>query len=212
MLGTADELDLINAALARLAGGVVLHLDEETSLAALTRRAYDTVTDAVLSRHRWQHLSKTAPLQRLADRPVDGYAYAYQPPADAITPPLALYADPARRDSALRDYAIEGREIHANVAALWGTFGRRLSPDQWTPALRVTMIAALAAELAVPVCDDRDMAATLRAEAFGPAQMQGTGGLFAQAIQADHAAAPPMPALLAGPQALLTYPVDWMNV
>ena len=213
MNGLPDEISLVNAALARFGGGVIASFDEETDLAATCVALYPTLVDAVLSRHDWKHLVKTSKLQRLADAPENGFLYAYLPPADAFTAPRRLL-ERLRPACVLRDYVMEGLAICCDAADVWGAYGRRLSPDQWTPALRLAMIPAIAADLCVAVCDDKDMAAMLRQEAFGPPQMQGRGGLFAQAIDADHAAAPGQPALLAGPSPLSgysAYPVDWMR-
>lgn len=208
MNGLPDELSLVNAALALIGQHAIVSFDEETDLADLCVRLYDTIVDSVLTAHAWQHLQKTQPLQRLAETPVNGWRFAFQAPADALGPPRKLLADPRQPDSPLRRFALEGVTIYADEPALWGLYVRRLSPDQWTPSLRLALTRALAADLCVPVCEDKDLAAQLRADAFGPPQMQGQGGLLAKALAADAAAAPQHAPLLApGFEAAL--PSDW---
>lgn len=220
MNGLPDEISLVNAALAKFAGGDIGDFEEDTELAGLCVKLYRDVIDAILSRHRWTCLDRTTPLQRLADAPQNGYAYAYSPPADAFSRPRALYRSIKPR-AVLRDHVVEGTTVCCDEPAVWGCYGRRLSPDQWPPDLRLLMVSALAAELCVPVCEDKDLAQIFRAEAFGPPQMGGQGGLFGQAITADHAAATPNPPLFeegrsplgpnGGPSAFSAYPANWLS-
>ena len=189
MFQIQNEIDLANAALMRISAGQISDFSEDTDLANIVVTVFPSIIDSLLTQYDWQHLRKTVPLQRLAEVPVNGWKYAFAWPVGAITVVRRLLSDATRRESIVRDFAVEGRTIYSNEQALWGVFGFRLSPDQWLPALREGAVAALAAAFCVPVTENLEQAQMLRAEAFGTPQMNGSGGLIGAAIAMDHAQA-----------------------
>ncbi|MCA0425414.1 MAG: hypothetical protein LCH61_19235 [Proteobacteria bacterium] len=185
----ASDIDVVNAALARIGGGDIMALDEDTELAGVCARIYPVVRDRVLSHHDFQHLRATRKLERVAAEltPPNGYPYAFQRPVEAVSPVRRLLTDPKNPDSLVRDFIIEGALVCCSVTEVWGIYNVMLTPDQWMPDLRDALIVALAADLTVAVCEDKDLAALLHQQAWGSPAMQGRGGLMAKAVASDHA-------------------------
>jgi hypothetical protein len=113
-----------------------------------------------------------------------GWAYAYNLPP-RLSAPVLVMTNPRRPDMPLRNFAIEGAFLHADVNPVYAVFMNMMDPNLWSPQFRAAVTVALASALAVPVTHDLNLKIELAREAFGPYEMDGRGGLVGQAIAAE---------------------------
>lgn len=195
-----SHLKVMNAALARIAGGQIMAEDEDTELAAQVIAIYYARLDAVLGMHDWSFAGKTFKLDAVpkdADHDYDatdkkfitGWLHAFLMPGTRLSLPRRLLVDPRRPDSPLRDFSIEQNVVYADHEKLYGTFTVRADPIAWKKDFALGIKAIVAADLCVPVTHDSNLAATIRTEAEGTPQEQGRGGLIGRALAADAAGA-----------------------
>ncbi|MCW2317475.1 hypothetical protein SAMN06265338_103219 [Rhodoblastus acidophilus] len=187
MAQTIDDVTICNRALARLGGGQIVSLDEDTDLARQCVAVYDDLLEAALTLYHWKWPRRTKALDRLDEVPENGYLYGYGFPAGAISNPIKVLADPRNPDYPLREFVVEGRTLYTNAIAVWGAFVFRLSPDLWPPVFRLAFQTWLSAALAIPVSQDANLAAQLEQQAIGAPSEQGRGGIMGRAIAIDGA-------------------------
>lgn len=190
-----DELAVANKALAVFAGGSITAFDEGTPLADTCNAIVPHIIDRCLISQAWRMNLATRRLERIAfttedPLPPNGYRFGYAFPANALRGPFRISTVRDRRTPPLRDWTREGRRVFCDAEDIFGEFLLRLSPDQWGPTFLDFVVTACAAELVVPVCDDKDHAAELHAKAWGTAREGGRGGLAGKVLDEDIATNP----------------------
>lgn len=195
---TFDHRKVINRGLARIAAAPIGGLDEDTDKARQAIAVYFDRLDATLGLYHWSFAGKT---YRLDQAPTDGaddyvtaqkrwftgYRYAYAMPGTRMALPRTVMTDPRLPKLPEREFTIEGDRIYCDRTPLYARFTVRVDPQIWLPAFRLAVIVALAADLAIPVTHDKDLADKLRAQAEGTPQENGRGGLIGRAIGMDAA-------------------------
>lgn len=189
MADLPDDLSVINEALARIGGAPLFALDEETKRASAVIHIYRTVVPDAFAAHRWHWARRTAPLDRLAVTPETGWRFAYALPGDRIGAPVKVLDNPRCPDLPLRDYIVEGGELHCDREAVWATCVRAVPPAAWEPAFRQAVIVALAATFCLPETHDTKLQAVLEQTAWGSPSEGRRGGLMGRAIALDAASA-----------------------
>jgi hypothetical protein len=195
---THDKRSIINNALARIGGGEVVAIDEDTDLAAQCNAVYDDEIASLLALYEWSFNARTYSLDVLAPTAANdfdasinkfrnGWRYGFQLPGGRLAPPRRILTNPRLPDQPLRDFAIEGASVFADYSALWATVSVDADPTVWPAPFRKAATVALAAGLCVPVTQDKNLAAALREDAQGPPEYQGRGGMIGQAIAFDAA-------------------------
>jgi hypothetical protein len=193
----------MNAALARIGAAPIMAETEDTELAAQVVAVYYDRVDAILGMHPWKFARQTFRLDEIAPTPDNGYDAAakifangwkrsFALPGTRIGEPRSVLANPRNPDYPLRDYAIEGDRIYADTGPLWVAFTVRVAPAVWAsnPLFRLAATTAVAADLAVPVTHDKDLAAQLLTDAEGTPSEAGRGGMIGRAMAHDLAGAP----------------------
>lgn len=181
-----DEVSIANMALAVFAGGSITALDEGTDLADTCRLIVPRMIDRCLIAQAWRMNHATRQLEQIAGPlPPNGFRNGFAFPAAALRGPHRVATSRDLRGAPLRDFAIEGRRLYADADQVFAAFTLRLSPDQWGPTFLDFCVTACAAELVVPVCDDKDHAAGLHARAWGGPREGGRGGLCAKVLDED---------------------------
>lgn len=180
-----DDLKIANNALALIGELPIGAFEDESPTAQLLRAIYDDAIEWVMTKYRWSFLRQTVQLQRLAGLPIDGFAYAYQLPADRLALPTRYLADPRTPTAALREFMVEGDAVHAMVKEVWAVVPVRQPPALWPAYFRALATNALAARLARPVTHDSTLASGLLVETYGTDSAQGSGGMFGQAVLID---------------------------
>ncbi len=195
MTDVLDEVSIANRALAVFGGGSITAFDEGTPLADNCRLIVPRIMDRCLIAQGWRMNLVTRRLERIgftdADpQPPNGWRYGYAFPADALRGPFRVSRHRDVRTGAFREWSREGRRVFTDAEEIFGEFLVRLSPDQWGPTFLDFAITACAAELVVPVCEDKDHAAELFAKAWGTQREGGRGGLSAKVLDEDVATDP----------------------
>lgn len=205
MAETIDDATILNRALARIGAGDVAGRDEDSELAAQAWSVYDDTVETAFGCYAWKWCLRTVALDRLAaggsnGAPANGWAYGFNAPAGALGGPQALFLAPRNPGYPLRDFQVEGGIVYANADTLWGRYALKIEPALWPPLFRTALTTWLAAELAVPVTHDKDLAATLRQAAIGSPSENFQGGLMGRAIALDTVSSgDPQPILAADP-------------
>lgn len=202
---TIDDVTIINRALARVGAPGIFSLDEDTALARQAVAVYYDRRDACLGLYPWSFAKLTYRLDRLAEEPQNGWRYAYALPGTRLGTPLKVLTDPQRADFPLRRFAIEANALYCDEGAVWATVLARVDPSAWPAYFRLAVIMLVAADLAVPVAHDTNLADQLRALGEGTPSEQGRGGLIGRAMIADAAGAPSAAPLLAADPFTVAY-------
>lgn len=202
MAEVIDDRYIINRGLTRIGSARISSLTEDTSLCQQARGVYYDRVDAILGMHDWSFAGKTFRLSQLAEvsdygfdlasnKFNNGWRYAFDLPGERIgSTPRRVLVDPRRPDDPFRDYAIEEGRLFADRTPLWALVTVRATPASWSAPMRLAVIVAVAADLAVPITHDTKLAAELKMEAEGAPEMQGRGGLIGNAIAKDMAGNP----------------------
>lgn len=189
MTEIVDDLHIINRALARIGSSPIGAIDEETPKTRQCNAVYRDRIDSLIGLYDWSFARKTYALDLLAEAPLNGWTYAFALPGTRLSAPWRVLRDPRRPDDPFRRYALEEDRLYADVKPLWATFGVRVNPQIWPPAFRLAAIVGVAADLCVPIAQDKTLAAELREQFEGSPEQQGRGGLVGQAISRDAAGA-----------------------
>jgi hypothetical protein len=107
-----SETDICNLALGHLGEARITSLEEDGAAARACALHYDNVREQVLRSHRWNFAQSRKVLSRVADRPVFGWKYQYEIPADCLR--VAEFNDSEAGDVLTAPYIIEGRRLLTN--------------------------------------------------------------------------------------------------
>lgn len=117
-----SEVDICNAALAKLGAESILTRNDNNNRARVVNGRYDSVRDAELRRHRWRFAIKRVSLPALAVAPDSDYARQFQLPNDFLRlieggdiKSAADLGDFRSTDSSL--YSVEGRTLLTSLPA-----------------------------------------------------------------------------------------------
>lgn len=187
---TIDRATIINEALTDIGAGPMFSIDDGSELSEQIEATWRRVVDQVFGMHDWSFARKTFKNKRLADRPDNGWAYAFELPGNRIGNPLKIMDRAGQSPSPLRCFAIEEGLLFANVKDTWSLCKVLVDPDYWDPSFRAAFVIALSGYLAIPVWADQDLREAKLVEAFGTPSREGTGGLFGRLMGQDKASAP----------------------
>lgn len=182
-----NRTDIINRSLVRI-GAAPLQSDAVGSASAYVL-TYEQVIDALLSLYPWSFARGLARLNRLAAPPGAHWAYAFDLPTAMLGSPRAAFDDATRRVP-LMDYELQDRLLLTDAPDVWLLFTKRADPGIWPAHFRELAVLLLAAEYALAVREDAVLRERLRADAMGPPQMMGEGGLMARVKSLDSQAQP----------------------
>lgn len=180
-----------NMALAVFGGGAITAFDEGTPLAATCKLIVPRIIDRCLIAQAWRMNRVTRQLEGITfdpdtdPQPPNGFKRGFSFPADALRGPFKVSRTRDTRTGAFREFEIEGRRLFCDLETVFASFVIRLAPAQWGPTFLDFAVTACAAELVVPVCEDKDQAAELFAKAWGGPREGGRGGLSAKVLDED---------------------------
>lgn len=181
------RLEIVQRAQARIGDEP---LRAETDAGADTHLAiYDSVRDDLLTRFPWTWATITRRLTRLVTAPGAHWSYFYQLPSDMLGAPRAVY-DRSDARIPFTGYELTENRLATNAEEIWLRYAKRADPGLWPGYFVELLTIAVMAELAMSVREDRVMQAHLLERAFGPAHLNGEGGLFAHAAAIDTQARP----------------------
>lgn len=190
----SDETELtkamvVNWALVELGMSPTFTTDDATTLGGVVDIFWPRCEAICFGLHDWTFNRKTFLLTRQAETPVTGYAYGFDLPGGRLGEPRKFLSDP-RRETPVRDTRIEANTVFADEPVLYAVCTVRVAVSAWDPMFADAFAVALAAQLAVPLLQDVEMAGDKEQLAFGDRRQAGTGGRFGRLIAQNLAAHP----------------------
>lgn len=193
---TIDDRTIINSGLARIGASPIGALNEDTPKARQCLAVYYPLIDDLLGRRQWSFADQVYRLDALAhdalnnwdatqNKFINGWLYGYALPAVRLSPPHRVLRDPRRPDDPWREFTVEGGYLYCDYTPIWALFTVRARPDVWAPAFQRAATVLAAADFAVPIMHDANLAAALRAEGHGTPEQNGMGGLIGMAAVQD---------------------------
>lgn len=153
---TVDETVICNLALGWLGARLITSLDDADSVeASLCQSNYATSRDATLEARDWTFASTRCVPNKLADPPAFGFGSAFQLPPDNIRV-MQAGADVTFKDD--MDWVREKDQILCDEDVIYVRYIFRLEDTQkYMPSFVHACAARLAADLAVPLTNSKDM-------------------------------------------------------
>jgi hypothetical protein len=181
-----DEVKICTAALTLIGEDPIDTItDPETDVEATCATLLPLVIATLLSKHEWNFANPIRELAVNADEPGKfGYTYAHRLPSDLIAGPFAVYGNNNTRRPT-QNYENANDHIYSDFEIIHARY--RIKPAiTIMPIYFIDLIVTvLGMRLAKPVADNTDLATELRILAFGPAELDGKGGMFADAKNID---------------------------
>lgn len=186
MADDLTDVDICNRALTKLGVSPIETLQEDkisTDIEAACARIYPMVRDSLLSMYRWPFALRKRTLSLVGDEtPLNEWSFIFALPEGMVNGPSAVYGNGSHRPGF--DYEIIDGKLYTNYTAVVVDFIRRPRESEMPPLFVQFFVTVLAMELAIPLTESSDRANELRIQAYGPATLDGNGGLFVAAKRA----------------------------
>ncbi|MBE2191869.1 MAG: hypothetical protein IAE63_06790 [Alphaproteobacteria bacterium] len=182
-MADTTDVDICNYSAVLMGVEQIASLDEESHIAAAFAVVYPKKRDAALAKFNWRVGIKKRLLARIDDAPLNEWAYIHALPSDAVNAPLAVFGDGSQFPSA-SGWEIYDGKIYSNFETIIVDYEASIDESMFPPLLVEFLAHDVAASLCIPLTESADRAQELRIAAYGPANLDGNGGLFAQAKRA----------------------------
>jgi len=154
MAGSTSKIQLISNALILIGDAPISSLNDSGAGAIVGANLYESSYNNMLSLHKWRFATKKATLARLSDKPLSGYDYQYQLPADLLI---------VHNTSASYDFDIYEDKIFTNKDTLEIEYTFKVAED-YLPAYFIKAFEFfLASEFSIPVTGNATRATTYQA-------------------------------------------------
>jgi len=190
---SANEISVVNDALALVGHDAISAFDGLTPASEVSERLFNLVLGRLLSAYPWRFAIQQKQLARNGDVTPVGWDYAHALPVDRDGIPRRYYAN--AHGSIIGDWEIFGDNVLTDHEIVYCDY---VTSRAYAGTFRDLLVRALAADLAISLCDDRGLKDRYQSEAFGTPREGGRGGLFKTAISTDAAGAGPRQAFTIG--------------
>lgn len=177
------DVDICNYSAVLMGVDQISALDEGSHIAAAFSVVYPKKRDAALAKFNWRIGYKKRSLNRLDETPLNEWSYVHALPADLVNGPLAVFGDGSDFPSASGWEIYEGK-LYSDFTTIIIDYEGQVDESMFPPLLVEFLAHDVAAALCIPLTESADRASELRIVAYGPAQLDGNGGLYAQAKRA----------------------------
>lgn len=144
-----SKVEVANIALAGLRANIIDNFNDESAEAIAVRTMWDTIRQSELAKHPYNFAIKRAQLPRLSNKPIFGYAYQFQLPADCLRV-IAVDGN--------TDYKIEGARLLTNdVSADVKYVYDNTDLSSWSPNFTDLVAARLRVELSYTLAADKNL-------------------------------------------------------
>jgi hypothetical protein len=163
MANTTSKTDIINLALANLGQDTITSSDQETATARTANLMYDFVRRNLLRAHDWAFALRTADLaQSETASPFDNKPYVYAQPADCVFIKKIIYDGVPQKVTLLHQLFTNSNNEKLIACPFEATSVLYVrdeeNPTLFDPAFVACFALLLAAELAVPLTGDTNLA------------------------------------------------------
>lgn len=181
-----SDVDICSAALVECGAQPIQALSESTVCA----QRYPAFKKFCLSIHPWRFNTGKRQLARLTATPLNQWKYAFSLPSDLLQGPLAVFNSDKEGAPPTTSFEQYENTIYADDEELWIDYQFEVAEGRFPPPFEQFLIKAFAAEICIPVTEQRERADDLRAEAWGPKSDNMNGGLFGKAKRLSGAVRP----------------------
>lgn len=151
-----NDIDIVNAALVQLGCEKIVALDDSTAEGRIAGPLYPITRDAMLAQRQWTFAKTRVALALSNTPPVFGFANAYALPNDIITVIRVWFADGR---TLVADYIREGGYVLTNAEApVFAEILRKVPESAFHPLFTKALVAQLAADMAIPLTENRSLA------------------------------------------------------
>ena len=149
----ATEVSICNQALGWLGANLITSLDDETNEARLCKANYSNLRRAVIEEASWRFAIARRKLTPLQEKPVYGYENRFQLPANLIS--VEEVSDGNRE---IDEWDREGDTVLADVQEVYIKYTWDVvDPARFSPGFVQALAARLAADLAIPIAESRQL-------------------------------------------------------
>ncbi len=149
-----SEVNICNRALTLLGAEVITSLGDDTQEAKLCAIHYPGVRDAVLHERDWTFATEWQTLTQIADPPLSEYPNAFQLPTDTLAVLFVGqdYTRPAPK------WQVEGDAVRTDETTCKAQLLTRVKDtSRYPPLFEEALVSRLAAELATPITESRQL-------------------------------------------------------
>lgn len=178
MVTENTDVTLCSLALNKISESPITSLDDQDDVAGTCSRIWPSLGDYLLSLYPWPFALDKRQLAIAPDeQPLNEHLRAFALPANMLDGPFAVYGDGSSNPS--HGWEIYGNFLYCDFDTVIIDYKKRPEVREYPGYYYEFAATALAAELAMPVSESENRAGEMRIKAFGPAQMDGQGGMFA---------------------------------
>jgi hypothetical protein len=174
------EIDIINDALALVGHPAIHDLNGDSPASEAAARLFPAMMSQLISAYSWRFSMKQRQLVQNLTKPLAKYGFSHVLPADRDGVPRRFYSD--TMGTVIKDWEIYTANVHTNSSVVYCDY---LKQGALTGPFRNVIVRGLAADFAMPLCDDKGMRDRFHNETFGTSREGGKGGLMGAAMAAD---------------------------
>ena len=184
-----SKFDICSKALAELGEDAISSFTANTPPSNACGLIYPEYIQYLLSIHEWNFTLKKVQLARLVEAPLNEWKYAYQMPSDMLVF-RAFFVGSETDILPQTNYQIYQDEVYTNEETVYIDYQFQPDESDFPPYVIEFFVKALAAKLALPITDDRNILQLKKIEAFGNPSDNLNGGEFAVAKKIDSLQSP----------------------
>lgn len=185
------DVDVCNLAIGKVGGEPIEALDEDTPLGAYCAQTYPAKRDYLLGLYDWRFANTFAQLARIAPAPPGvtlPLKNLFALPSDLVGAVRTFRSGPGEDAAAVR-CLVSAVGVCSDHATVYAEYTAAIAEAHWPSWFVELMATAYAADLAQRR-PDQALADRLKQEAFGTPELNGEGGKYLAARQADSRNAP----------------------
>lgn len=179
MATTQTDISVNNGALSLFGGGAIESFDEDSDLAVTCSGLYSVTVNTLMSMYPWRFAVSKRQLVKDADiTPLNEWNYAFALPSNMLAGPWAVFGD--GRELASQLYEIYDAYLYCDYDTVIIDYTKRVDESYWPWWFIELACLVLASKYAIPVSDQVSKADLFHEKAYGPPQMMGRGGFYAE--------------------------------
>lgn len=179
------DISICSRALTQLAARPISSFNEaEGDTAIICGNIYPSLKRGVMSQFPWRFLMRKAALTRDAVAPIGEWEHSYLLPGDALDLAHAVFSDGSTKISTQR-FEVFGRRLYSDHEQLIIDYKAEVIESEWPAYFVEAMVAIVAANIALPVTDQQNIAERWFQQAYGLPSDNGQGGQLGQALTTD---------------------------
>lgn len=179
------DISICSRALVSLAANPISSFaSSEGDGARICSNIYPSLKRGVMSQFPWRFLMRKAELSRDSQAPIGEWEHSYILPGDRLAPPHAVFSDGSTKLGSQRFEIFKDR-VFMDYERCFIDYKVELNEIDWPPYFVEAMVAITAANIALPVTDQQNIADRWERTAYGLPSENMQGGMLGQALTSD---------------------------